>query len=52
MGFSLDKQANYRTRTMQHPMFYCNTIYVRSQQSSAKNAATAHHLEKYKEKNK
>jgi hypothetical protein len=27
-GFSLDKQAIYRTRPVQHPMFYCSIIYV------------------------
>ena len=37
---------------MQHPMFYCNIIYAATAHLSAKNAATAHHLEKYREKNK
>jgi hypothetical protein len=34
MGFSLDKQVDYRTRTMQHPMFYCSIIYAALQHKS------------------
>jgi hypothetical protein len=36
---------------MQHPIFYCNTIYLALQHFIRKNAATAHLLEKYIVKN-